>query len=113
VKICYVTVVPNVGIKSISGEVPNRFILYQNYPNPFNPATKIRFGIPSASYQGMLVQIVIYDVIGSEIKILLNENLKPGTYEVDFDGSDLPSGIYFYILKTSRFMETKKMLLVK
>jgi hypothetical protein len=105
--------VPNVGIKSISGEVPNRFILYQNYPNPFNPATKIRFGIPSVSYQGMLVQIVIYDVLGSEIKILLNENLKPGTYEVDFDGSDLPSGIYFYILKTSRFMETKKMLLVK
>jgi hypothetical protein len=97
-------------------EISKEYSLYQNYPNPFNPKTKIRFDIPAGNpeYSGRRsVQVVIYDILGREIKKLVNEELNPGTYEVEFDGTDLPSGIYFYRLSTDNFIDTKKMVLIK
>ena len=88
---------------------PKKFSVSQNYPNPFNPVTKIGYEIPVNS----LVKIILYDVLGRELKTLVNEYIKPGTYEVMFDGTDYPSGIYFYRLSTGGFSETKRMLIVK
>ena len=100
-----------IGIKPISTEVPKSFSLYQNFPNPFNPSTKIRFDIPSNSNQG--VKIIVYDISGRQIAELLNENLKPGKYEITWNAAKYSSGIYFYKIQTGSFIETKKMLLVK
>ena len=108
-----------IGIQPISTEIPNKFSLSQNYPNPFNPTTKIRFNIPPLEGdRGRISQLIIYDVLGMEIKTLVNEQLKPGTYEVEFDPeksgqAGLPSGVYFYKLFTNGFSETKKMVLLK
>jgi len=112
-----------IGIQPISSEIPDKFSLSQNYPNPFNPVTKILFNIPlwpafrrgvdAEGRRGVLIKLIIYDILGREIKILVNEQLKPGTYEVEFDGTDLPSGVYFYKLITKDFLETKKMVLIK
>jgi hypothetical protein len=103
------------GFTPISTEIPQEFKLYQNYPNPFNPSTKIRFSIPP--YQGGqgdgLTKLVIYDVLGKEITTLANEQLNPGTYEVEWNTSDFPSGIYFYTLQAGSFNQTKKMVLIK
>ena len=96
------------GIKTIE-TFPNNFILYQNYPNPFNPATKIEYQIPQRSF----VTINIYDVLGNEIVSLVNEEKSAGSYEVEFNGNDLPSGIYFYQLQEGNFLDTKKMVLIK
>ena len=85
------------------------FRLDQNYPNPFNPATKIHFSIPRRSNSSLIV----YDVLGREIKVLLNRELNPGDYEVDFDGSQLTSGIYFYKLTSGSFTRIRKMILIK
>jgi hypothetical protein len=98
-----------IGIKQISEQVPSQFTLMQNYPNPFNPSTKIRFDVSKPGD----VKLVVYDVKGSEIQTLVNESLKPGTYETSFDGSSLNSGVYFYKLITSGFTETKRMLMIK
>ncbi|MCB0751850.1 MAG: T9SS type A sorting domain-containing protein [Ignavibacteriae bacterium] len=87
--------------------------LYQNYPNPFNPTT-ISYQIPNqVRDDNANLTLKVYDVLGREIKTLLNEAKKPGTYEVQFDASELSSGIYFYTLKTGSFYSTKKMLLIK
>jgi hypothetical protein len=109
-----------VGLKRISELTPDKYKLLQNYPNPFNPATKIKFDIPPskgvglpAAGRGMTVQLVIYDILGREIATLVNEQLKPGTYEVEWDGSNYPSGVYFYKLITQNYSETKKMVLIK
>jgi photosystem II stability/assembly factor-like uncharacterized protein len=103
------------GIRTtIKENSPVSFMLYQNYPNPFNPSTKIKFNIASnVRSQTANVKLIIYDIIGREIKILVNEQLQPGTYEVTFDGSALPSGVYFYKLETGNYTETEKMLLLK
>jgi len=99
--------------------VPDKFKLYQNYPNPFNPTTKIKFTILSAgTYRNTPVKLLIYDVLGNEIAALVNEEKPPGTYEVIFDVKDLinqfpTSGIYFYQLRTSFLIQTKKMILLK
>jgi hypothetical protein len=85
------------------------FSLHQNYPNPFNPSTTIQYQIPELSF----VTIEVYDVLGTEIATLLNEEKPAGNYEVEFDGSGLPSGIYFYRLQAGSFIETKKMILMK
>ncbi|HZW40460.1 MAG TPA: T9SS type A sorting domain-containing protein [Ignavibacteriaceae bacterium] len=85
------------------------FTLSQNYPNPFNPSTKIKYTLPK---QG-LVTIKVYDVLGKEIKTLLHEEKPSGEYEVDFDGSRLSSGIYFYQIQAGEFLNTKKMILMK
>jgi photosystem II stability/assembly factor-like uncharacterized protein len=97
------------GIKQISNEVPSVYKLYQNYPNPFNPSTKFKILIAKLSD----VNIVVYDLLGREIATLVNEQLKPGSYEVEWDGSNYPSGVYIYRLKTESFSETKKMILLK
>jgi hypothetical protein len=103
-----------IGIQPISSEVPQHFALYQNYPNPFNPVTKIRFSVPVVEDAYMRpLRIVVYDALGREIAVLVNESLAPGTYETDFDASNLPSGVYFYKLSAGEFTESKKMILIK
>lgn len=106
-----------VGIQNISTEVPASYSLGQNYPNPFNPTTNIRFSIPSLSFPnvsiGNPVVLKVYDIMGREVQTLVNEVLQPGTYETTFDGSTLPSGVYFYKLTTEGFTDTKKLTLIK
>jgi len=103
-----------IGIKQISSEIPESFMLYQNYPNPFNPNTKIVFSIPPEGAQYIEpVQLIVYDILGREIATLVNEVLQPGTYEVEFYGSNYSSGVYYYILAVGDNKETKKMVLIK
>ncbi len=97
------------GVKQISEQVPAHFTLSQNYPNPFNPSTKIKFDIPKSDF----VSLKIFDALGREVAILVNEQLNSGTYEAEFNGADYPSGVYFYRLKGGDFAETKKSVLVK
>jgi len=89
--------------------VPTEFALYQNYPNPFNPSTTVKYQIPELSF----VTLKVYDVVGSEIVTLVNEEKLIGNYEVEFDADRLSSGIYFYRLQAGSFVETKKMILLK
>lgn len=98
----------SIGITNISGTAAS-YKLLQNYPNPFNPTTKIKFDIPKSEF----VSLKIYDVMGKEIESLVNENLREGSYEVEFNGKDKPSGIYYYKIITNNFQEVKKMILVK
>lgn len=101
-------------VKNQSSEIPVQYNLFQNYPNPFNPSTIIKFSIPlNPSERGTYVQLKIYDILGREVVTLINEKLSPGTYEVDWDATNYPSGIYFYKLKAGDFIQTKKMLLLK
>jgi hypothetical protein len=88
---------------------PLSFELYQNYPNPFNPSTTIEFDIPEKTN----VKLIIYDILGREVKKLIDKELDPGKYKVNFDAKDLSSGVYFYTLRTSKFTKTNKMLLIK
>ncbi len=97
------------GINPISTEIPKEYNLYQNYPNPFNPTTKIKFNIPS----GSSARLVIYDAVGREIAKLVNEQLKPGSYEVVWDATNFPSGVYFYKLISGSYIQTKKLVLIK
>ncbi|RPI15331.1 MAG: T9SS C-terminal target domain-containing protein [Ignavibacteriae bacterium] len=98
-----------IGIRLIGSSIPSYFSLSQNYPNPFNPSTTIKFDIPKSSN----VQIVVYDMLGREVDELLNEERKPGSYEVRWDGSRYSSGVYFYKIISDEFVETKKMILIK
>ena len=109
------------GLVSIKNDesVIDKFTLNQNYPNPFNPNTSITYAIPS-QYQNQLgtnnevkVILKIYNSIGQEITTLVNENKKPGIYEVVWDASVQPSGIYYYKLTSDQFSQTKKMILLK
>lgn len=103
-----------VGIHPISSEVPEKFSLYQNYPNPFNPQTKIKFDIPAdGKRETSNVKLIIYDLLGREVTTLVNEELRPGTYEADWDGSNYSSGVYFYKIISNEFTETRKMVLMK
>ncbi|GIK60064.1 MAG: hypothetical protein JETCAE03_25460 [Ignavibacteriaceae bacterium] len=94
---------------------PVSFILYQNYPNPFNPSTIIKFTIPVtlSGGEGSFVTLKVYDVLGNEVAVLVNEEKDPGIYEVDLDGSKLSSGIYIYRLTAGGFTDTKKLVLLK
>jgi hypothetical protein len=98
-----------VDIQNTNSEIPIKYSLYQNYPNPFNPITNVKFSIINSGQ----VKLIVYDVQGREVQTLVNESLKPGTYEAAFDGSMLNSGVYFYKLVTGNFTETKKMVLIK
>jgi len=100
---------PPVSVDDVNTTVPTEFSLEQNYPNPFNPATKIKFTISDLRF----TILKVYDILGSEVAILVNEERPAGTYEVEFDASSLPSGIYFYKLQAGSFVETKKMVLLK
>ena len=88
---------------------PEEFFLFQNYPNPFNPSTSIQYAIGSRQ----LVTLKVYDVLGNEITTLVSEEKPEGTYEVTWNANNLPSGVYFYQLKTGEFTQTKKMLMIK
>jgi len=92
------------------------FSLSQNYPNPFNPSTKIKYSIPASlnpSEGGTLVSLKIYDLLGREVATLVNEEKQTGYYEIEFNGNNLPSGVYYYQLKANKFVETKKMILLR
>ncbi|MBZ0201340.1 MAG: T9SS type A sorting domain-containing protein [Ignavibacteriaceae bacterium] len=88
---------------------PNHFELAQNYPNPFNPATTITFNLPVEAF----VQLKVFNVLGEEVKTLLNDKRVSGRYEITFNADDLPSGLYLYRLQSGSFVQTKKMLLLK
>ena len=98
-----------VGITGTNSEIPSEFSLLQNYPNPFNPVTNIKFSIPKTG----LVKLTVYDASGREAAILFNGELSAGSYNYDFDASQLASGVYFYKLESNDFSQTKKMMLVK
>lgn len=100
---------PYIGLNNISSEVPKEFSLSQNYPNPFNPNSKIKFQIAKSGN----IKLTVYDLSGKEVEVLVNEELRPGTFEVDFDGSKFASGVYFYKMEAGEFRQTKKMILVK
>lgn len=97
--------------------VPEKYELFQNYPNPFNPTTSIKYQIKKLSsphvLSGELVQLKIYDILGKEIETLVNEKQFPGTYEVNWDASAFPSGVYFYKLTVGEFAEAKKLIIIK
>jgi len=97
------------GSRTGASSLPERFELYQNYPNPFNPSTTITFALPKASH----VTLKVYNLLGQEVATLVNETLGPGTYERIFNAEGLPSGVYFYQLRTGGLLATKKMILVR
>ncbi len=95
---------------------PKQFFLDQNYPNPFNPTTKIKFTLPNVgdeNFRPLQTQLIVYDILGREIKTLLNKPMRPGEYEVEFDATGLPSGVYFYRLSSGSFSQTRKMVLLR
>lgn len=96
-------------VNLIQNQIPSSFFLHQNYPNPFNPSTRIKFDIP----KGLFVKLKIYDMLGREVATLVNEKLNPGTYEYEWNGINLPSGVYFYKIEAENFIEIKRMVLVK
>ncbi|MDR3625539.1 MAG: T9SS type A sorting domain-containing protein [Ignavibacteriaceae bacterium] len=97
------------GIIEKGNIIPKKYYLSQNYPNPFNPSTKIDFNIPKSSH----VTMKVYDILGKEITTLINKEMKPGSYTVDFNGNNLSSGVYIYVLKTIDYSEVKKMILLR
>jgi hypothetical protein len=99
-----------VGINQTSGEIPKSFKLWQNYPNPFNPVTRVKFDLPEATET---VRLKVYDSLGKEVATLVNQKLSPGSYEYEWDASELPSGVYFYTLEANGFKESNKMILAK
>jgi len=105
---CGVNITPISGIAPVSN-IPDKFSLSQNYPNPFNPTTTINFNIPTKEF----VILKVYNVLGKEVATLVNETKNEGSYNVDFDGTNLSSGSYFYKIEVGDFVDTKKMLLVK
>ena len=98
-----------VGVNDHIADIPRQFVLQQNYPNPFNPTTKISWQTPVRDLQTLKV----YDVLGREVRILVNEEKEAGYHSIDFHANDLPSGVYFYQLNTGEFTATRKMILVK
>lgn len=105
----------NGGITSltpVNNQIPGDYHLSQNYPNPFNPSTKIKFAIPVGNGRDRSV-LNIYDALGREIETLFNGQLKTGTYEVSWDASNYPSGVYIYKLTSGGFTDSKKMILLK
>ena len=97
------------GINPESNQIPSQYSLSQNYPNPFNPSTNIKYQMPKNSF----VSLKVYDVLGKEVATLVNEKLNAGNYEVDWNGSDYPSGVYIYKLVAGDFVNVKKMVLLK
>jgi len=96
-------------VKELDNGIPGEYDLMQNYPNPFNPSTTIRYSIPEANF----ATIKVYDMLGNEVTTLVNEEQSAGNYEVEFNASELSSGIYFYKLQAGSFVETKKMILLR
>jgi hypothetical protein len=104
------------GINEMQQGLPTRFALEQNYPNPFNPSTTIAYSIPGRrenAVGSMEAKLVVYDILGREVAVLVNERRAPGNYEVSFDGGTVASGVYFYRLQVGSFVQTRKMTLVR
>jgi len=97
------------GIENPPYILPEYFILSQNFPNPFNPITTIKYSVPTKSN----ISLVIYDILGREIKTLVNEEKLPGNYTVEFNGTKFSSGVYFYVMRADNFIDTKKFILLK
>jgi len=100
---------PRVTSVTEEGSLFTDYSLSQNYPNPFNPSTSIQYSVSNGQY----VSLKVYDVLGTEVATLVNEEKPQGTYEVEFDGTDLPSGIYIYRLTSGSFTASKKLVLLK
>ena len=98
------------GVQQINSNIPEKFSLHQNYPNPFNPATIISFDVIESSSN---VKISIFNTLGQQVSVPVNEALTAGSYEISFDGSLLPSGVYYYRLESGSFVDMKKMVIVK
>ncbi len=88
---------------------PLTFSLEQNYPNPFNPSTNIKYNVPENGF----VKLAVYNLVGEEVNVLVNGQVNAGFYEIEFDASKLPSGVYFYRLTAGSFTNSKKMMLLK
>ncbi len=97
------------GIQQIGNKIPDKYSLQQNYPNPFNPVTVIGYQIAVNSF----VSLKIYNILGKEVATLVNENLKAGTYQVEWEGSNYASGVYYYTITAGDFADVKKMVLIK
>ncbi|MBZ0203176.1 MAG: T9SS type A sorting domain-containing protein [Ignavibacteria bacterium] len=110
-KFAFATPPPPIGIINIAGSIPEKFYLQQNYPNPFNPVTKIKFEVPENVNDNIMISV--YDVLGREIALLVNENLKPGIYETSWDAIGVSSGLYFYRLIAGELIITRKMIVLK
>ena len=104
-----------VGINQTGTNVLSEFSLSQNYPNPFNPMTVISYQLPASGGEAVssFISLRVYDVLGNEVAILVNEKQNAGSYEVEWNAGNFTSGIYFYKLTTGDFAETKKMTLIK
>lgn len=115
-----------IGLQTHNNDIPAGFSLSQNYPNPFNPVTNIRFNIPLSRgvtaeggqlvtpwREGVFVKLTIFDILGREVTTLVNESMQPGSYSVDWDASNYPSGVYFYRIDTKDFTDSRKMILLK
>jgi len=94
---------------SESGDIPTTYSLDQNYPNPFNPSTKFTFGLPGNSF----VSLKVFDVLGKEVTTIVSGNLPAGIYTREWNAGELPSGVYFYQLQAGKFLQTRKLLLLK
>ncbi|MCX6165123.1 MAG: T9SS type A sorting domain-containing protein, partial [Ignavibacteriae bacterium] len=107
----------NIFVNQIGHDIPTSYSLYQNYPNPFNPKTIIRYNISVLSSPhvlgGDLVVLKVYNILGKEVATLVDEKQAPGVYEVTWDGSQYPSGVYFYKLTAGEFSDIKRMILIK
>lgn len=97
------------GVQNVQSSTPQNYSLSQNYPNPFNPTTTIEYSIPKTSF----VTLKVYDVLGREVAVLVNQEKNPGLYKITFDGGSLSSGVYFYRIKTGEFISSKKLLFLK
>lgn len=100
---------PLTGTENSNTTAPGEYSLEQNFPNPFNPTTNIKFSVAKAGF----VKIVVFDVLGREVQTLVNNKLAEGSYEVNFDGSSLYSGIYFYKITSGDYSQVRKMVLIK
>ena len=100
-----------IGVEPVSGSIPLSYKLYQNYPNPFNPSTNIRIDIPAGNDR--YTKLEIFDVLGKLISVPVNDDLKPGTYIVNWNASGTASGVLYYRLSSGDFIQTNKMILIK
>ncbi len=97
------------GIEDENGFIPEEYVLYQSYPNPFNPSTTIKYSLPASD----MVSLKVFDILGREVAVLVNEYKTSGTYSIEFNANRFASGVYFYQLQSGNFVETKKMVLIK
>jgi len=97
------------GTEELASNLPKEYALHQNYPNPFNPSTTIGFDVPQRSF----VKLVVYDLLGREVKTLVDEEKTPGRYEVKLDATGLTSGVYFYRIVAENFTQVREMMVIK